>query len=129
MFYLLFAFFLLSSFRSFMAAREEQEFLNLFYQGQIAYNKAIFKRRAFCVGKRKNTNLYLTLREIEDSRKLLRVLRDAGILDRDTAGKAKVDRDECGHITIYAKGSKRALARLSYKADFYDHYRDLPYGL
>ena len=31
MFYLLFAFFLLSSFRSFMAAREEQEFLNLFY--------------------------------------------------------------------------------------------------
>ena len=124
MFYLLFAFFLLSSFRAFEAAKEEWEFLDLFYQGRIAYDTAIFKRRVSCIGKRKNAYLSLTLREIKDSRKLLRALRSAGILDQNTAGKVKVDQDGYNHVTIYAKGSKRVLARLSFKADFYDYYKD-----
>ena len=124
MLYLFFAFFLLSSFRSFTAAKEKQEFFALFFQGQIAYDRAIFKRRVSCIGKRRNASLYLTLREIQDSRKLLRALRIAGVLDQDTAGKVKVDRDGYDSVTIYAKGSKRALAHLFFNADFYNHYID-----
>lgn len=129
MFYLLFAFFLLSSFRAFEAAKEEQTFLTCFAKAGSLMIRRFLKGVLFVPAKEKNANLYLTLREIGDSRKLLRALRDAGVLDRNTVGKVKVDRDGHGHITIYAKGSKRMLARLSYKADFYDRYRDLPYGL